>query len=345
MGIFHRIRAIYDEGMRRILCMAVLAAMPFTASAGQVLLAVHKGTGELAYYSLEGKLLDAVKVGEHPHELALSPDAKFAYITDNGTMRIEQAGKGGNTVSIVDIAARKRTGTISTGKYRRPHGISVDPRTGYLAVTAEAPDRVLHIDPRDRKVIRHFDTRGRTSHMVTLAPGTSGAEFAFVSNSGLESVSVVHLTSGVVKKIPAGERPEGSVLSKDGRELYVCNRESNTITIIDVARQAAIGEIKTGGKGPVRIAATPDGTMLVYALMHDGKIEFTDLSRRRPVAQTGVEGQPVSIAVSPDGKWAFAASEERDLIHVISIAGRNLVRSFATAKGAAPDALALVNLP
>ena len=327
--------------LRAILLMAVCV---FTAAAEQILLVVLKGANAVAYYSLEGKLLGSVQVGVHPHELAVSPDGKFAYVTDNGMMRVEDTGKGGNTVSIIDIAARKRVGTISTGKYRRVHGISVDARTGYLGVTAEAPDRVLHIDPRDRKVIRHFDTKGRTSHMVTLPPGQSGAEFAFVSNSGMSTVSVVQLTTGQVKSIPVGDRPEGSVLSKDGKELYVCNRDSASITVIDVGRQAAIGEIRTG-KGPVRIGIVPDGSTLVYALMHDRKIEFADVARRRPVAQVGVDGSPVSMTISPDGQYAFAAAEENDRVFVLSVPGRKLVRTFETAKGAGPDAIAVVNLP
>ena len=329
--------------MRRALFLLLAWAMCGSA-AEQVLLVVFKATSAVAYYSLDGKLLGTVKVGRHPHEMAISPDGKYAYVTDNGTMRIEDAGAGGNTISIVDIAKRKRAGTISTRKYRRVHGISVDPLTGYLAVTAEAPDRVLHIDPERRRVIRHFDTRGRTSHMVTLPPGKSGAEFAFVSNAGMATVSVVQLTTGVVKSIPVGERPEGSVLSHDGKLLFVCNRESASITVIDVERQAAIGEIQTG-KGPVRIGITPDGKTLIYALMHDGKIEFADVARRRPVAQVDVEGEPISLGISPDGQYAFAAAEEKDKVFVISVADRKLLRTIDTPKGSGPDAVALVTLP
>ena len=35
-----------------------------------------------------------------------SVDGNLLYTTDNGTMRIEQAGVGGNTVSIIDLAVR-----------------------------------------------------------------------------------------------------------------------------------------------------------------------------------------------------------------------------------------------
>ena len=331
------------DGMLRVFFLVVMSTV-CAAAAGQALLVVFKATSEVGYYSLDGKLLGTVKVGRHPHEMAISGDGKFAYVSDNGTMGDGDSAKGGNTISIIDIAARKRAGTISTGRYHRVNGISVDERTGYLGVTAEAPDRILHIDPKRRRVIRHFDTKGRVSHMVTLPAGKSGAEFAFVSNSGMETVSVIQLTTGQVKSIPVGERPEGSALSKDGQVLFVCNRDSASITVIDVARQAAIGEIRTG-KGPVRIGITPDGATLIYALTQAGRIEFADVAGRRASGQVAVEGQPVSLSVSADGQYAFAASEDKDKVSVISVPDRKLLRTFETPKGSAPTAVWLVTLP
>jgi len=310
----------------------------------QVLLVLLKGANALAYYTPEGQLLTKVPVGQHPHEMLLSRDGKFAYITDNGTMRIENAGQGGNTISVVDLAARKRVDTISTGKYRRPHGISLDPVRQYLAVTTEGPDQLILIDTDGNKVIRRFDPKGKTSHMVSFGPGKSGAEYAFVSNSGAAFLSVIQLTTGATKTIPTGDRPEGSVLSPNGKELYVCNRESATITVIDTERQAAIGEIRTG-RGPVRIGVTPDGRTLVYAMMHHKRIGFADTETRRQTGFIEVDGEPISLHVSADGKTATAAAEEADTVYLISVADQKLIRQFKTEKGAGPDPVMLVELP
>ena len=323
----------------KILLVLSLAA----AAPAQTLLVLEKGANALGYYTMEGQRIAGVPVGQHPHEMVLSPDGRLAYITDNGTMRIEHAGKGGNTVSVVDIAARKRVDTIKLGKYHRPHGIDYDRVADRIVVTTENPDRLILIDAADRRVLRSFETKGQTPHMVSFGPGKSGADWAFVSNSNSGTVTAVQLTTGgETKTIPTGQRPEGSVRSLDGKELFVANRESGTITIIDTARYAAIGEIKTGGKGPVRVAITPDGRYLVYALMHGQKIEIADLETRRPVAQIAVEGDPISISVSRDGAYALAASEEIDTVHIISLKERRLVRSFKTPKGAGPDPVILI---
>lgn len=328
--------------MCRLAALLLAIAASLTAEQ-QVLLVLLKGANALGYYTPEGQLLAKVPVGEHPHEMVLSADGKYAYITDNGTMRIEDAGKGGNTISVVDIAARKRVDTISTGRYRRPHGISLDAQRNYLAVTTEGPDQLLLIDAAKGKMIRHFNPNGKTSHMVSFGPGARGPEYAFVSNSGAAYVSVVQLTTGATTTIPTGDRPEGSVLSPDGKELYVCGRESANITVIDTERQGAISAIRTG-RGPVRIAVTPDGKTLVYALMHDKRIGFADPQSRRQVAVLNVDANPISMMLSRDGKIATASAEEADTVYVISVPERKLIRQFKTEKGAGPDPAVLVTL-
>ena len=325
----------------------IFASLLFAAtSAAQspLLLVLEKGSGALGYYTFEGKRVGEVKVGEHPHEMVLSPDGKFAYITDNGVMRIENAGRGGNTVSIVDVPGRRRVGTIKLDQFYRPHGIDLDPTTDRLAITVENPDQFLLLDIGDRRILRAYDTKGKTPHMVSFGPTKGGARYAYVSNSGSGTISVIQLaTGGEMKVLPVGQRPEGSTLSVNHKELYVANRESGTITIVDTTRQAQVGRIKTGGKGPVRLDVTPDGRYLVYALMHDHKIEIADLEIRKPVAQIAVEGEPISLSVSADGAYAFASSEEIDTVHIISLKDRKLVRSFKTPKGAGPDPVLMVS--
>lgn len=313
--------------------VAGLFAFALLCAAEPVYVALLKGSSTLTYFSPAGKALAAVPVGEHPHEMAFSPDGKYLYTTDNGVMRIEHAGEGGNTISIIDVAARKRVGVVDLGKFYRPHGIDVDPKSGRIVVSTELPDRLLVIDPAQRKVVHDFDTKGKTSHMVTLGPG---GQWAYVSNSSSGNVAAIKLSSGETKLIPTGARPEGSVLSKDGTELYVTNRESASISVIDTAKQRVISTIKTS-KGPVRIALTPDGGTLVYAAMHERKVAFADPKQRKQVDYLLVPGEPVSCHLSRDGKLAFVSTETTDTVYVISVADRKIVGEIKTGKGSAPD--------
>ena len=275
-----------------LLPMALLGQDP-------TLLILHKGGSSLGFYSRRGGLLASVPVGQHPHEMVLSGDGHTVYITDNGVMKIEDEGAGGNTVSIVDIATRKKTGEIVLGQYRRPHGIAIDRRTGLLFVSTELPDQLLLLDPRHRSVLRNVGTGGKTSHLVALG---SGARWAFVSNCTSNNVSAIDLVSGEVQLIPTGARPEGSVISADGRKLYVANREAARISIIDTGKRVVVGEIRSG-RGPARIALTPDGKQLVYACMHDQTVEIADPVERKVLGKVRLGGRPPGIRLRAGDRY------------------------------------------
>lgn len=329
--------ATYNKAMlRSLVAVSIFSGM----AAGQQasLLILHKGASSLGFYTHEGAHLASVPVGLHPHEMVRSPDGRYLYTTDNGTMRIEQAGAGGNTVSIVDLEARHKIGEISLEHYRRPHGIDLDPKTGLLYVSTELPDQLLVVDPKARKVIRTYDTKGKTAHMVKLGPG---GRWAYVSHSHSSNVAAIELATGKVKLIATGARPEGSALSVDGRFLYVVNREAAQITVIDTATQSAAGVIPTG-KGPVRVQVAPDGT-IVYALMHEKAVGFADPAARRQVATVPIGGEPVSMALSPDGSLAFAAAQDIDTVYVVSVRERRVVREIQTAPKSFPDAILVLN--
>jgi len=324
--------------IRLLLSLVVFAGC---LAAAPMYLVLLKGASALAWYTPDGKLVHSVPVGEHPHEMVFSADRKLLYVADNGIMRIEHAGKGGNTISIVDVAKRQRIGTIPLGENYRPHGIDLDRATGRLVVTCEGPDGLLLVDTAARRVIRRFDTKGKTPHMVSLGPG---GKWAYVSHSGGDTVGAVNLTTGEVKLLTTGTRPEGSVLSKDGKELYVTNREAGTISVIDTARNAVSATIQTG-KGPVRIAITPDGSTLVYGLMHERRAGFADPGGRKQTDYLLLPNNPVSCTLSHDGRLAFFSAEEQDEVYVVSVKDRKLVGSIRTAKGAGPDPVETVEVP
>ncbi|MDX2178288.1 MAG: hypothetical protein SFV18_01765 [Bryobacteraceae bacterium] len=301
------------------------------------LLVLHKGDSSLGFYTPEGRMTAKVKLKLNPHEMALSADRRFAYITENGTMRIENIAAGGNSVAMVDLAKRKKVAEISTGTFRRPHGIWFS--RGDVYVTTEAPDQVLRL--RDRKIERAYSGVGRIAHMVSVTPD---GRLAIASNSGSGTVSLLDTATCAVENLETGKRPEGSVVSSDGREAYVTNRESNTISVIDLTTRKVVSQIETG-KGPVRIGLTPDGVTLVYALMAEHAIGFADVKSRREVARVPVEGMPISLHLSDDGARAYAASEEIDSVHVVDVAARKLIRSFKTATGFAPDPVMQLDRP
>ena len=313
----------------------VLMVLGCVSICGQqaTLAVVEKVSGSVGFYSAEGKHLAEVQVGKYPHEMVLSADKRLLYVTDNGMVWMTDAGEGGNTISIVDVASRKKIGVIDLGSYRRPHGIDLDPKSGHLVVTVENPARLLLIDPVSRTILRKYDVKGKAPHMVLLSPTR---EWAYVSNSGSATLAAVNLRTGEVKLILTGANPQGGAFSHDGRTIYMTDSESDSISIIDVEKQQRVGVIHTGRK-PIRVALTPDGGTLVYSLQTGEAVGFADIATRREVAQVALGGPPMSLTMSADGRLAYAGVQDQDKVFVVSVPNRKIIQLFTTPKGAGPD--------
>lgn len=315
-----------------------LAAAGWAGDRPFSLVAVEKIAGAVGFYDPSGKRVAGVKVGEHPHEIVYSPDRRYAYVSDNGILWMTYAGAGGNTISIIDLKARAKAGVIDLGENRRPHGMAVDPRTGRILVTTENPDGLLLVDPESRKVLRRYDVQGEDPHMVLL--GLNG-EWAYVSNTGTNTLAAIHLESGKVTPIPVGARPQGGFVSRNGRLIYLTNSDSNSISIIETGRRRVIGTIATG-KGPGRVVATPDARTLVYNLQPGQAVGFADIATQKETGQVALGGNPLSLTMSPDGKYAFAGVQDQDKIFVVSIAERKIVKVIETPAKSGPDPVMVV---
>lgn len=319
---------IMTRVMRTLVLLTVsLQAQPSVA-------VVEKIAGKVGFYSASGERTSDVKVGTYPHEIVRSRDGKQLYVTDNGILWMQYAGKGGNTISIIDVATRTKAGVIDLGEYRRPHGMAVHPVTGQIVVTIENPDGLLLVDPVERKVVRKFDVQGKSPHMVLFGPG---GKRAYVSNTNSGTVASIEIATGKTKLIPTGKYPQGGVLAPDGKTIYVTNAESNKIVLISTATDKVIGEIATSTY-PNRVTITPDGKTLVYSLGQAGKAAgFADTATRKETGTVGLEGEPLSLTLSKDGKYAFSGVQAQGKIHVIDVGERKIIRTIVTPKDAGPD--------
>ncbi len=297
------------------------------------LLVVEKKNNSVGFYSSYGHRLGGVLVGETPHEVSVSRDGRFAYVSDNGVLWMDYDGPGGNTVSIIDLATRRRAGILPLGKFHRPHGISQDPNSGRALVTSENPDRVVLVDLDARAVIKDFDTGGADPHMVTF--GKDGL-WGYVSNTASSTLGAVHVVTGELHLIKVGKGPQGSLLSRDGSKLWVTCRDEGRIDIVDTASRTVVGSITTG-EGVNRVVATPDETLLVYSLQFGEAVGIADVAAETEVARIPLGGPPLSISLSRDGHYAFAGVQDKDQIWIVSVPDRKAVQVIDTPPGMGPD--------
>lgn len=294
---------------------------------------IEKAAGMVGFFTEQGRSLAQIKVGNFPHEAVLSKDARLLYVTDNGILWMTEDGNGDNTISVIDVRAMKKVDVIDLGRFHRPHGIALVPGSDRLVATTERPFGLVMVDPAARKVVRDYDVKGKSPHMVI--PARDGRT-VFVSDTDSDAVAAIDLKSGDVKLIPTGARPQGGVLSPAGDRLFVVNTGANQISVIDTNRRTVAATIPTG-KGPGRIAMTPDGRTLVYNLQFEPGVGFADVASGRQVATVALSGRPLSLTMTRDGRRAFAGVQDQDKVFFISVPDRKIERVVQTPKGTGPD--------
>lgn len=321
---------------RRTLFALALSGIAAHAAPAPSLVIIEKASGHAGFFDADGKVIGEVSVGRHPHEMVFSADGRYLFTTDNGVMVMTSKDPGENTVSIVDVAKRTRAGVVDLGAHRRPHGIDFDPATGHVLVTTEFPSALLILDPAKRTVIDTYDVQGKAPHMVRLA---SDHRTAWVTCTDTSSVSIIDLPSRKVLTLPTGERPQGIVFSPDGKRVYVANSDGHSITVIDAVAKKLVGEIPVGGghSGPVRVAVSRDGKTAISALQLDHAISFSNTATLKEEKVVPLPGSPVSMTLSADGNLAWCSVQDQDMVFVISVADRKILRSFKTPAGAGPD--------
>ena len=292
---------------------------------------VEKVAGAVGFYSENGKELAQVKVGPFPHEAVLSPDGRYLYVSCNGVLWMTEDTLGHNTIAVVDVRAMKKLHDIDLGRFHRPHGIAF--AGSNLLATTERPFAVVLVDPAARRVVRDYDVKGKSPHMVIPF---DGGKRAFASNADSDSVAVIEVATGAVKVIPTASHPQGGVLSHDGKRLYLTCTNANQIAIIDTVQLKVTGTIATG-KGPARVALTPDGKTLVYNLQMEPGVGFADVASGKQTAMVPVSARPLSLTMTRDGRRVFAGIQEQDKVVFISVPERKIERIIQTPKNTGPD--------
>ena len=106
--------------------------------------------------------------------------------------------------------------------------------------------------------------------------GTLAAPFAYVSNEGSASVSVIDTTTDkVTATFNVGGKPRGIALSSDVKRLYVSDQAGNAAIAIDTSNGAVVSRTALGSS-PEGIDLSPDGRLLSAAVEEDDMVMLVD---------------------------------------------------------------------
>lgn len=308
-------------------------------SSHDTLVVVQKGDHSLGYYELAtGAERHRLGLDPFPRDLAIAPDGRRAYVCHFGVALAEDPGDDGRAVSVVDLARRRRVGTLDCGEHRRPHGAAVD-LAGAVYVAAEGSDHLLVAGkPATGRFDAALPTRGRGPHSVAV---TGDGALAFVTHPRPGTVTA--LFPGDPERPPVtikvAGHPEGAALDEDERRLYVACRERAELAVVDVKRLAVSMHIRTA-RGPVRVC--PDGNgLLLVPLHHDRSLAIMEVPNGVRQRRVPLPAPPVSIGYHAASRSALVSTLSHEVC-VVDVARARVARRIATRRD--PDAVAVVSL-
>jgi len=358
--------------LRSIYCLVAttfIAGAAFPQAPSSTLLALSKDDHTVAIVDPATlQVLARIPSGPDPHEIIASDDGKLAYISNYGG-----SDSTLNTISVVDLVARKALPPIDLGGLRSTHGL--DFAGGKLYFTAETNKVVGRYDPATQHVDWILGTGQDRTHMVIVS---KSLDRMFTSNVNSGTISIIEQVSQPnggfgpppggptgsgpagpppqgpgappggprltweVTNVPAGRGTEGFDVSPDGKEIWVANARDATVTIIEVAAKKAIQTLPIPVKGANRLKFTPDGRLVLISALGarsgDTSLLVIDASSRKEVKRFDLGGGAAGILIAPDGSRAYVAVSTADKIAVVDLKTFEVTGHISAGKQ--PDGLA-----
>lgn len=287
--------------------MEVTATIPLPAISFQLALAPDGKTLAVVYKNAltltlvdvaTDKIIRTMEIGEMPAEKFKGAMMKHPYWTPDGKY-VYCPESVHNTIVKVEAAKGEVTKRISlSGGNHYLHG-SPDGKLLYAVneATKEGTSLTL-IDATSDEVVANLP--------IPLGPGKKGAghhasfspdnRFYFFSNLGGSGLHVLDVASRKwIKIIPTGKGPGHPVVSRDGKNIFVVHHKDGVISVIDVARQVHVKDIRIGSGTEQAHAAyfTPDNKFFYAVASQDNVMAKIDVAKMEvastmPVAKSSM---------------------------------------------------------
>mgnify|MGYP001282054565 FL=1 len=290
--------------------MAIRGQLPDVKTEPQAqghLLVLNKDEDTVMYVDIERhRVTKTISVAKNPHEVVVSPDGKWAYVTCSGD----------DLVLAIDNDTREISKRFSHPELHFPHGLAIT-YDGQRLLLASTYSNKFFIFCVPSLEIKHIFTSGQELvHMVALA---SDERYAYIAN--IKSNTLTHFDlekEEIISHIPVGRGPEGVAVHPDGT-VYVANQDDNDLYVLAAADQRLVQTLKLGNR-PIRVAISPDGRYAFVSNRESGDLSIIDCSRQREIKRIRVGVWPGGIAFTHSGDFAYVANNKTNDISVIDVA-------------------------
>jgi len=303
-------------------CLLLLTPLTTYADGGAPNRAYVAGTGKgISVIDVtQQKIIDGLAAQGDPHELLLSQDARFLYVTEPqlGDLAILSAATG-STICTASIPGQ-------------PTLLALDTNSNTLYVAGDGAASVSAIDPDNCSVKRTIQTDGPVYGLAIAAIGTantgSNGDQVWVSTTNQLSIFNDNDGSKVGSVNVAGGPQYISV--PPGSVAYVTTLQGGVVAV-DLAKHG-VTPLITGGKYEPMDFDEQTGEIFVPDQLHKRLDVLAPINPGFPVPKEpertiSLASAPNSVAITSDGQLGFVALQGGQ-VAMLDIPGRQLITTF-----------------
>ena len=145
---------------------------------------------------------------------------------------------------------------------------------------------------------------------------------------GYNNVVIRHTDNNINASIKVGLHPQSAIITPSGDYVYVSNKFSDTVSVIDASSNTVVKTISVGG-WPSQVTITQDGEHVYVINESSNTISVIDTSSNVVVANINIGSSPRYIVMGLDGRYAYVTNGGSDTVSVIDTSSSIVVKTIS----------------
>ena len=248
--------------------------------------------------------------------------------------RLLVLNKGDDTLMVFDLPSMRPLATVPVG--HEPHEVAAAPG-GRKAWVSNFGDRsVSVVDLQTYRVVKTIKSPNLDGpHGLAATP--DGRWLMLTSEKSRRLILIDAARDVIARAMTTSQQGSHMIaLSQGGKEAWVANRGSDTISLVRLPELRIRRSVKVG-PGPEGIAAAPSGRVIAVALQGNGQVVLLDTGSQQEIASLPAGQTPIRVAFVPRSFTALVSNRGSGDLTVLDVLSRRVLATVRV--GASPGGI------
>jgi YVTN family beta-propeller protein len=232
-----------------------------------------------------------------------------------------------DSISVIDTTTFEVIATIPLGR-GKPNRVVFHPEGRWAWVVYDKSHDLGVVDADARKLVRRVKIGGNPYNVNFTADGRHLLVLDWASDTSTDEVIFYDLQAEKIDgRVEVSTWPAHSLLSRDGKQLYVSGETAGDLTVVDVASRTIVARHVHGGGDAMGLALSLDGKVLYAAAGENKSIVKFDTATNKPIGTIALPGIVHESTLTLDGKFLYVTLRKANRVVVVRTEDDKIVAS------------------